>query len=70
MRNAFITRRRFIQTLSLLSVAPSMVPSSHFLPNQAVLRIGYLSGAGVPELEKAFMDELQKLGFKDGKNSC
>ncbi|GAB3643809.1 ABC transporter substrate-binding protein [Spirosoma arcticum] len=62
------TRRRFIKTLSLLSVAPSIVQGSAFLPNQTVSRIGYLSGAGVPELEKAFTDELQKLGFKDGAN--
>lgn len=68
MHNPFTTRRRFIQTLSLLSVAPSMAPSSDFFRNQAVPRIGYLSGAGVPELEKAFIDELQKLGFKDGEN--
>ena len=68
MRNPFTTRRRFIQTLSLLSVAPSIVEGSRFRPNQPVPRIGYLSGAGVPELEKAFMDELQKLGFKDGEN--
>ena len=68
MSNPFTTRRRFIKTLSLLSAAPSIVQGNAFLPNQVVSRIGYLSGAGVPELEKAFIDELQKLGFKDGEN--
>ena len=67
MRDQFTTRRRFIQTLSLLSVAPSIVQGNGFLPNQPVPRIGYLSGAGVLELEKAFVDELAELGFNEGE---
>lgn len=31
-------------------------------------RIGYLSGAGVMHLENVFMDELKKLGFREGEN--
>lgn len=64
------TRRRFIKTLPLLSVVPSLVQGSRFLRHQPVPRIGYLSGAGVPELEKAFIEELQKLGFNERKLSA
>lgn len=68
MSSHIATRRRFIKTLSLLSVAPSIVCGSGFLRNQPVPRIGYLGGAGVLELEKAFTEELHKLGFSEEKN--
>lgn len=62
------TRRRFIKTLPLLSAAPFLVQASGFLTKQAIPRIGYLGGAGIAELENAFTEELQKLGFTEGKN--
>lgn len=62
------TRRRFIKTLSLLFAAPFMVRGSGFIQNQTIPRIGYLGGAGTLGLEKVFDDELQKLGYAEGKN--
>ncbi|HEX6223250.1 MAG TPA: ABC transporter substrate-binding protein [Chryseolinea sp.] len=35
---------------------------------QTIPRIGFLSGAGPLRLEKVFTDELEKLGFQEGKN--
>lgn len=62
------TRRKFIRTFSLLSVAPSILHGNGFSKKESVHRIGYLSGAGVLQLEVAFTEELQKLGFKEGQN--
>lgn len=67
MHNPFTTRRRFIQTLSLLSVAPSITYGSDLFRNQAVPRIGYLGGAGVLGLENVFQQELATLGYIEGK---
>lgn len=62
-----ITRRQFVKTLSLLSVAPSVLYSNNIAKSN-VPRIGFLSGAGSLLLENDFTSELQKLGYTDGKN--
>lgn len=62
------TRREFLKGLSLLTAMPSIVHGSPLLTNQPVPRIGFLNGAGVLQLEKYFTEELQKLGFAEGKN--
>ncbi|MBC7919859.1 MAG: ABC transporter substrate-binding protein [Ferruginibacter sp.] len=64
----FTTRRKFLRTFSLLSVAPSILYGNGFSKHKTIPRIGYLSGAGVLQLETAFTDELQKAGFKEGEN--
>jgi putative ABC transport system substrate-binding protein len=61
------TRRKFVKTLSLLSVAPSVLYRNTF-GKEAMPRIGFLSGTGVMNLEKAFTEELQTLGFTEGQN--
>lgn len=66
MNNQFTTRRRFIKTLALLSVAPSLVRGSGFFRNQTVPRIGYLGGAGVLGLENVFNEEMATLGYAKG----
>ncbi len=64
----FTTRRTFLKGLSLLTALPLVVRGSGLLMNETVPRIGFLSGAGNLELEKYFTEELQKLGFTEGKN--
>lgn len=68
MSNHFTTRRKFLKGLSLLTAIPSIVRGSSLFTNQTVPRIGFLIGAGLLELEKAFTGELQKLGFTEGEN--
>ena len=62
------TRRRFLKQLSLLPILPSILHGKAFLTNNRIHHIGFLSGAGVLELEKYFTEELKKLGFTEGKN--
>ncbi len=66
--SSYTTRRRFIQTLSLISISPSVLYANSNTSNNEMPRIGFLSGAGVLHLEKEFIDELQKLGFTEGEN--
>ncbi|UFH55889.1 ABC transporter substrate-binding protein [Spirosoma sp. KNUC1025] len=61
------TRRTFLKEFSLLTLMPLLVRGNDLFTNQRVPSIGYLGGAGVLELEKAFIEELQKLGFTDQK---
>ncbi len=65
--NHLTTRREFVKTLSLLSVAPSVLSGNSFV-KKVVQRIGFLNGAGVLQLENAFKEELQKLGYIEGNN--
>ncbi len=65
--NHLTTRREFVKVLSLLSVAPPVLYGNSFV-KKAVPRIGFLNGAGVLQLENAFTDELQKLGYTEGNN--
>lgn len=62
------SRRKFLKTLSVLSVAPAILYHGSFSKKQTIPRIGYLSGLGVLHLETFFKDELLKLGFKNGEN--
>lgn len=66
--NHFATRREFVKTLSLLSIFPSAWQKNTFASKAAMPRIGFFSGAGVMNLEKAFTEELQTLGFTQGTN--
>ncbi|MGZ5189501.1 MAG: ABC transporter substrate-binding protein [Flavisolibacter sp.] len=66
----FKSRRTFLLQLSPLIYFA--VPGSNFFKNlqqQLIIpRIGFFTGEGYPELEAAFMEELGKLGFNEGKN--
>lgn len=62
------TRRKFVGTLCFLCVVPSIFYKNAFLKKQLIPRIGYLSGAGVLNLENVFTEELRKIGFRDGEN--
>lgn len=63
------TRRKFLQNVSMLACASIVTPSfKNFLPTGQIPRIGYLAGIGFPQLESAFIDELKKLGYKEGEN--
>ena len=61
------TRRNFVRTLSLLCVIPSILYGKDFSKKQTFPHIGFLSGAGALHLEKAFTEELKKLGFREGE---
>jgi len=63
------SRRRFIKELSILvTTAPFIASCSRYFQSRRVHHIGYFSGEGFNELETAFIQELNKLGFKEGKN--
>jgi ABC-type uncharacterized transport system substrate-binding protein len=65
--NKLTTRRQFIKILSLLTAAPSILYANGFSTKQTIPRIGYINGAYLG-LETAFIEELKKLGFTEGKN--
>jgi putative ABC transport system substrate-binding protein len=62
------TRQKFVRTLFLFCVVPSILYGKKLSNKQPIPRIGFLSGAGPLHLEKVFTDELKKLGFQEGKN--
>lgn len=62
------SRRRFLKEVSLLSFAPLLLSRNDFLTTRTIPHIGFLLGAGYPEMYAAFTDELHKLGFIDGQN--
>lgn len=63
------SRRTFLQEMALLTCALPGITSFKSSTAQSVEpRIGYLNGAGLNEHDDAFISELQKLGFSDGKN--
>jgi len=66
--NTLLTRRRFLQELSRLTVLPTVAPVIPYFRQQAVPRIGYLGGAGVLALEDVFRQEMTTLGYSEGKN--
>jgi ABC-type uncharacterized transport system substrate-binding protein len=65
--NKLTTRRQFIKILSLLTAAPSILYANGFSTKQTIPRIGYINGAYLG-LETAFIEELKKLGYTEGKN--
>lgn len=60
------TRRKFLKDISLLAAMPSIFPGNIFWKKQ-IPNIGYFNG-DIPVLTNSFIEELQKLGFKEGKN--
>jgi putative ABC transport system substrate-binding protein len=62
------TRRKFVKTLSLICLAPSILSGKELSNKQPIPRIGFLSGAGPLHLEKVFTEELKKLGVQEGRN--
>ncbi|HTF20793.1 MAG TPA: hypothetical protein VK658_22120 [Chryseolinea sp.] len=66
--NKRTTRRKFLKQLTVVSIVPSVLYSNTFIKKNEIHRIGFLSGAGVLQLEKVFTDELQKLGCRVGEN--
>jgi putative tryptophan/tyrosine transport system substrate-binding protein len=63
-----LTRRKFLQNLSLFSIGPSLLYGSGFSKKKPIPRIGYLGSVGVLQLENVFIEELKKIGFKNGVN--
>lgn len=61
-------RRKFLKTLTVLSVTPSILYGNGFSKNQTIPRIGYINGKSALNLETYFKDELVKLGFRNGEN--
>lgn len=63
------SRRTFVRDLTLLGGA---LPLGAHWGRQAspggMMRIGYLTGEGYPELLSAFLSELRRLGFVEGEN--
>ena len=66
--HTLVTRRKFVKALFLFAGVPSVLYCKELLNKQSIPRIGFLSGAGPLHLEKVFTDELEKLGFQEGKN--
>ncbi|MCU0354198.1 MAG: ABC transporter substrate-binding protein [Cytophagales bacterium] len=66
--NHLTTRREFVKTLSMLPVASSVLCSTAFVAKTQIPRIGYLGGKGSLKMEDVFIDELAKLGLKEGEN--
>ncbi|MGZ5221805.1 MAG: ABC transporter substrate-binding protein [Chitinophagaceae bacterium] len=63
------SRRRFIKEFSIWAFAvPIILSCNRHLHPSRIVRIGFFSGVGFPELEDAFLQELKKLGFREGKN--
>jgi len=62
----FKSRRKFLQELAFLAGSAPLMAS--FKSSCSIPRIGYLNGAGLPEHDNAFIEELKILGFKDGDN--
>ena len=63
------SRRTFIKELSILvSGVPIILSCNRHFYSSGKVRIGFFSGVGYPELEAAFFDELNKLGFREGEN--
>ena len=61
----FKNRRKFLQELAFTAgLAPFM---TSFKSPGGVPHIGFLAGAGLPELYAAFTEELKKLGFNEGQ---
>jgi putative tryptophan/tyrosine transport system substrate-binding protein len=61
------SRRSFVGSLALAGGAIVLVAHAPRVRASRVSRIGILSGS-VPSLINAFMDEMRKLGYEDGKN--
>ncbi len=61
-------RRDFLRQLSLLGLSAPFLNVINCFQKKKIPRIGFFTGAGYPELEKAFFDELAQLGFKEGEN--
>lgn len=64
----FPSRRRFLKQVSLLSLAPYFLFCNGISTKDTVPRIGFFLGAGYPEMDSAFTEELRKLGFIEGQN--
>jgi len=63
------SRRAFVRNFAFLSWAfPAMTAGAHQVRPPRIHRIGFFSGDGLPTLLEAFKDELQSLGFIEGKN--
>src|ERR671912_442532 len=61
-------RRKFLKQLTAFTIVPSLLFGNSFSHKNKIHRIGFFSGASVGQLEKAFTEELRKLGFKEGEN--
>jgi putative ABC transport system substrate-binding protein len=60
------TRRIFLKEASLLAILPSILPGN-LLEKKQIHHIGYFNG-DIPALTNSFTEELQKLGFNEGRN--
>jgi len=63
------SRRAFVRNLAMLGGAlPLGAPWARQTASGGMIRIGYLTGEGYPELLAAFRSELRSLGFVEGEN--
>ena len=63
------TRRTFLKNFGLTAFGiPWILSCSSHLHSSKHFRLGYFAGSGFPDLEFAFLDELSKLGLKEGRN--
>ena len=67
---AYISRRKFVGNLLVLGAAMpiAFACNRRIASSTKVFHVGYLGGAGYPEMENTFQSELEKLGYVDGKN--
>lgn len=66
--NNLRTRRDFLRKASILACAVGMSSFKNFSQTYGTPKIGYIAGAGFPQLESAFIEELNKLGYAEGQN--
>ena len=62
------TRRIVIRQLLGSAAAVALCRAGHTADGKRPPRIGFITGAGFPELEAAFTDELRKLGVVEGRD--
>lgn len=66
--NNLTSRRKFLKEVSLLSLAPSFLSAYNISKIKSIPRIGFLLGAGYPEMNTAFTEGLHELGYSEGQN--
>ena len=66
---SYISRRKFVSNLLVLGAAMpiAFACNRRIASSTKVFHVGYLGGAGYPEMENTFQSELEKLGYVDGK---
>ena len=66
--NNYTTRRKFLKNVSALSLTALFLSRDGFSGPGISPRIGFLLGAGYPDIDIAFTTELNQQGFIEGQN--